>query len=75
MKISFICLKSQEKTFRLRNPSVRGFRGTCYKAANWIYLGQTTSRGKDDRTHKVNRGLKHVFGYSLGKDFRQALNG
>lgn len=51
----------------------RGFEGTCYKAANWIYLGQTTGRGKDDQTHKVNRSLKAVLGYPLRKDFRQVL--
>jgi hypothetical protein len=52
----------------------RGFRGTCYRAANWIYLGQTTGRGKDDRTHRgVNRSLKAVFGYPLREDFREAL--
>jgi hypothetical protein len=36
------------------------FRGTCYRAANWIYLGETTGRGKDDRTHKPNRSVKAV---------------
>jgi len=51
----------------------RGFLGTCYKAANWIYLGQTAGRGKDDHTNKVNRSLKLVFGYPLRKDFRQVL--
>jgi hypothetical protein len=52
----------------------RGFKGTCYKAANWIYLGLTTGRGKDDRTNKVNRSLKYVFGYPIKKDFRWALH-
>ncbi len=51
----------------------RGFEGTCYKAANWVYLGQTTGRGKDDQTHKANRSLKLVFGYPLRRDFRQVL--
>jgi len=51
----------------------RGFRGTCYKAANWIYLGLTTGRGKDDRTNKVNRSLKYVFGCPIRKDFRRTL--
>jgi hypothetical protein len=51
----------------------RGFLGTCYKAANWIYLGQTTGRGKDDHTNQVNRSLKAVWGYPLRKDFRQVL--
>ena len=53
----------------------RGFSGTCYKAANWIYMGQTTGRGKDDQTHKVNRSLKLVFGYPLRSDFRETLYG
>jgi hypothetical protein len=51
----------------------RGFNGTCYKAANWIYLGKTTGRGKDDKTHKANRSLKLVFGYPLREDFREVL--
>jgi hypothetical protein len=51
----------------------RGFEGTCYKAANWVYLGQTTGRGKDDQTNKANRSLKLVFGYPLRKEFRQVL--
>jgi hypothetical protein len=51
----------------------RGFEGTCYKAANWVYLGQTTGRGKDDHTNKANRSLKLVFGYPLRTDFRQVL--
>jgi hypothetical protein len=51
----------------------RGFDGTCYKAANWVYLGKTTGRGKDDQTKRVNRSLKLVFGYPLRKDFRQVL--
>jgi hypothetical protein len=51
----------------------RGYKGTCYRAANWIYLGQTTGRGKDDQTHKANRSLKDVLGYPLRRDFRQVL--
>ena len=51
------------------------FRGTCYRAANWISLGMTTGRGKDDREHRgVNRPLKEVLGYPLVKDFRQRLS-
>jgi len=49
------------------------FRGTCYKAANWIYLGDTTGRGKNDQTHKVNRSIKAVWGYPLSVDFREVL--
>jgi len=49
------------------------FRGTCYKAANWHYLGVTTGRGKNDSTKKVNRSIKAVWGYPLVKDFRSKL--
>jgi len=49
------------------------FTGSCYRAANWIYLGETTGRGKDDQTNKVNRSIKAVFGYPLQKDFRARL--
>ena len=49
------------------------FRGTCYRAANWIFLGCTTGRGKDDQTHRANRALKDVLGYPLVEDFRERL--
>jgi hypothetical protein len=49
------------------------FRGTCYRAANWTVLGETTGRGKDDLAHKANRPIKQVLGYPLVKDFRQRL--
>jgi hypothetical protein len=51
------------------------FKGTCYQAANWIYLGKTTGRGKNDHTGKPNRSLKAVYGYPLVKDFREKLCG
>jgi hypothetical protein len=49
------------------------FKGTCYKAANWLYLGQTTGRGKNDQTHKPNRSIKAVWGDPLCRDFRVRL--
>ena len=49
------------------------FTGSCYRAANWIYLGDTTGRGKNDHTNKQNRSLKAVLGYPLCKDFRARL--
>ena len=50
------------------------FAGTCYRAANWTVMGQTTGRGKDDLAHKANRSIKEVLGYPLVKDFRQRLS-
>ena len=49
-------------------------RGTCYRAANWVYLGMTTGRGKNDQTFKPNRSLKEVFGLPLVADFRERLS-
>jgi hypothetical protein len=49
------------------------YKGTCYRAANWIVLGVTTGRGKNDLTHKANRSIKQVLGYPLCRDFRQRL--
>ena len=51
------------------------FKGTSYLAANWIYLGQTTGRGKNDQTGRANRPLKAVLGYPLSSDFRSRLCG
>ena len=49
------------------------FRGTCYRAANWVYLGRTQGRGKDDLTHRANRSVKDVLGLALTPDFRERL--
>jgi len=51
------------------------FRGTCYRAANWVALGLTTGRGKNDQTHRPNRSIKVVLGYPLTRRFRQLLCG
>ena len=49
------------------------FRGTCYRAANWRYLGETAGRGKCDRTHQADLPRKAVYVYPLAADFRAAL--
>jgi hypothetical protein len=48
-------------------------RGTCYRAANWLFLGTTQGRGKDDLTHRPNRTFKDVLGLPLITDFRERL--
>jgi hypothetical protein len=50
------------------------FRGTCYRAANWVVLGRTTGRGKDDQSWRPNRPIKDMLGYPLRRDFRQLLS-
>jgi hypothetical protein len=49
------------------------FRGTCYRAANWVFLGRTTGRGKADQAHRPNRVIKDVLGYPLVENFRERL--
>jgi hypothetical protein len=49
------------------------FRGTCYLAANWVALGETTGRGHNAPTTKITQPKKEVLGYPLRKDFRKLL--
>lgn len=49
------------------------FAGTCYKASNWVYLGNTKGLGKDIRNKIPNRSIKAIYGYPLTKDFRKVL--
>ena len=49
------------------------FRGSCYRAANWIVVGETTGRGKDAQTKRPNRSLKQILVRPLRRDFRSLL--
>jgi len=49
------------------------FAGTCYRAANWQYLGETQGRGKCDVHHRAALARKAVYVYPLTADFRRAL--
>jgi hypothetical protein len=50
------------------------FKGTCYKAANWLHVGETTGRGRMDRQNKrKGMAVKDVFIYPLSKKFQQEL--
>jgi hypothetical protein len=52
------------------------FRGTCYRAANWICVGQTTGRGRMDREHKAHgQAIKDIYVYPLVRDAGQRLRG
>lgn len=50
------------------------FEGTCYRAANWQYLGKTTGRGIKNKTKEVLLSKKDVLGYPLRRDFRRLLS-
>jgi hypothetical protein len=48
------------------------FRGTCYRAANWIHVGQTAGRGRMDEKHKAHgQSVKDIYIYPLVSDARQ----
>lgn len=49
------------------------FSGTCYRAANWVRVGQTQGRGKLDRQHEHALPVKDVYLYALKTDFRHIL--
>ena len=52
------------------------FRGTCYRAANWIFIGQTTGRGRMDREHNAHgQAVKDIYVYPLAPAARQRLSG
>jgi hypothetical protein len=49
------------------------FQGTCYRAANWIHVGQTQGRGKLDTYKLKDKPIKDVFLFPLNKNFRKTL--
>ena len=50
------------------------FRATSYRAANWIKLGQTTGRSRNDRQHRLQVPRKTLYCYPLHRRFRQLLS-
>jgi hypothetical protein len=49
------------------------FRGSCYRAANWIGVGQTRGRTRQDRRHSLQAPVKDVLVYPLQAGFREVL--
>ena len=49
------------------------YRGTCYQAANWIEVGQTQGRGRQDARHRRGSSVKRVFMYALDAKAKQRL--
>lgn len=49
------------------------FKGTCYQAANWRFLGLTKGTGKDSKL-KRSVSVKAMYGYPLVRNFREKLN-
>ncbi len=49
------------------------FRGTCYRAANWICVGETAGRGRMDRHHRIGIAKKTIFLLPLCRNVQHAL--
>lgn len=49
------------------------FAGTCYRAANWVPVGTTTGRSRQDRDHTIEVPAKDIYLYPLRGDFRHRL--
>ena len=49
------------------------FRGSCYRAANWICVGQTQGRTRQDRQHQLQAPVKDILVYPLQANFRAQL--
>jgi len=49
------------------------FEGTCYKAANWTFVGKTTGRGRNDFYKQHLLTVKSTYLYPLVKDYRKLL--
>jgi hypothetical protein len=51
------------------------FAGTCYRAANWLRVGETTGRGRDSTSNRATLPIKDVYVYPLAAGFRKNLAG
>jgi len=52
----------------------RRFKGTCYKASNWCYIGKTKGRSRNDRYSTIKVPIKDIYLYPLVKRFREVLS-
>jgi len=51
------------------------FQGTCYKAANWLCLGLTKGRGRNDVHTQAREPVKSIWVHPLSRRFREVLHG
>lgn len=49
------------------------YSGTCYKASNWIKIGKTKGRGRQDRFNQYALSIKTIYVYPIETDFRQQM--
>lgn len=49
------------------------FKGTCYKASNWVNVGKTKGRTRNDRNHNIRVPAKGIYLYPVRRNFRHML--
>ncbi|MDO8343343.1 MAG: IS4 family transposase [Cellvibrio sp.] len=49
------------------------YTGTCYRAGNWIKVGMTAGRGRQDRFNRSALSVKEIYVYPLEKEFRKRM--
>jgi len=49
------------------------FSGVCYRAGNWMYVGLTKGRGRQDRSRRSALSRKAIYLYPLVRDFRYQM--
>ena len=49
------------------------YSGTCYQAANWIPVGKTKGRGRQDRFTQAALSVKEIYMYPIDRDFRKQM--
>jgi hypothetical protein len=49
------------------------YRGTCYRASNWMHIGATQGRGRQDRRHTASGSVKDILVYPLHPEWRTIL--
>ena len=52
---------------------VEHFKGTCYRAANWMCVGRSIGRGTKAKSHQQTTSIKELWAYPLSRNFRQQL--
>jgi len=80
--LSLVCKRlSRDYLFYFKHPvylaetfiDSEKFHGTCYRAANWIYLGQTKGRTRNDRFTSIVASIKNIYVYPLNRRFKKSL--
>jgi hypothetical protein len=49
------------------------FAGTCYQAANWLAIGHSQGRGRQDREHEHAKSIKDIYVHVLEPQFRALM--